>query len=86
MDLNNKEHTEIELIIDKKPLDYSPREQELIKNIDSLFQYIIVRTEKNLSKNFINNYILNPKYNSCSKDEDITLETLYTYQPQYFKP
>jgi hypothetical protein len=86
MDLNNKKHIEFELIINKKTLDYSPREQELIKNIDSLFQYIIVRTEKNLSKNFINNYILNPKYNSCSKDEDITLEILYTYQPQYFKP
>jgi len=61
-------------------------EQELIDNIDSLYQYIIVRTQKNLSKNFINSYILNSKYNSCSKDEDITLETLYSYQPDYFKP
>ena len=60
-------------------------EKELIDNIDSLFQYIIVRTQKNLSKDFINNYILNSKYNSCSKDEDITLEILYIYQPQYFK-
>jgi len=60
-------------------------EQELIDNIDSLFQYIIVRTQKNLSKNFIDNYILNPEYSSCSKDEDITLETLSIYQPQYFK-
>lgn len=60
-------------------------EKELIDNIDSLFQYIIVRTQKNLSKEFINNYILNSKYNSCSKDEDITLEILYIYQPQYFK-
>ena len=61
-------------------------EQELIDNIDYLYQYIIVRTQKNLSKNFIDKYILNPKYNSCSKDEDITMETLYTYQHQYFLP
>lgn len=60
-------------------------EQELINNIDNLYQYIIIRTHKNLSKHFINNYILNSKYNSCSKDEDITMETLYIYQPQYFK-
>jgi len=48
MDLNNKQCTEFELMIDKKSLEYSPREQELINNIDLLFQYIIVRTEKNL--------------------------------------
>jgi hypothetical protein len=60
-------------------------EQELIDNIDSLFQYEIVRTQKNLSKSFINNYILNSKYNACSKDEDITFEILYIYQPKYFK-
>ncbi len=59
-------------------------EQELIDNIDSLFQYLIIRTQKNLSKSFIDNYILNPKYNSCSKDEDITMETIHIYQPQYF--
>ena len=59
-------------------------EKELIDNIDSLYQYIIVRTQKNLSKEFINNYILNPKYSSCSKDEEITLEILQIYQPHYF--
>lgn len=59
-------------------------EQELIDNIDSLFQYEIIRTQQNLSKKFIDNYILNPEYNSCSKDEDITMETLHIYQPQYF--
>lgn len=59
-------------------------EEELINNIGSLYQYIIVRTQKNLSKNFINMYILNSKYNSCSKDEDITMETISSYQPHYF--
>ena len=58
-------------------------EEELINNIDNLFQCIIVKSQRNLSNNFINNYILNPKYNSISKDEDITMETLNLYQPQY---
>ena len=69
MDLSNKQYTE----------------QELVDNIDLLFQYEIVKTQKNLSKSFINNYILNSKYNACSKDEDITFETLSIYQPQFFK-
>jgi NurA-like 5'-3' nuclease len=58
-------------------------EKELIDNIDNLFQCIIVKSQRNLSNHFINNYILNPKYNSISKDEDITMETLNLYQPQY---
>ena len=68
MDIHNKQYTE----------------QELVDNIDSLFQYEIVRTQKNLSKSFIYNYILNSKYNACSKDEDITLDILSIYQPQFF--
>ena len=58
-------------------------EKELIDNIDNLFQCIIVKSQRNLSNHFINNYILNPEYNSISKDEDITMETLNLYQPQY---
>lgn len=68
MDIHNKQYTE----------------QELVNNIDSLFQYEIVRTQKNLSKSFIYNYILNSTYNACSKDEDITFEILSIYQPQFF--
>jgi len=60
-------------------------EKELIDNIDLLYQYIIMATQKNLSKKFINEYLLNSKYNACSKDEDITLETIQIYQPHYFK-
>jgi len=58
-------------------------EKELIDNIDNLFQCKIVKSQRNLSNHFINNYILNPEYNSISKDEDITMETLNLYQPQY---
>ena len=49
-------------------------------NIDKLSTYDIVRTQQNLSKEFIHQYILNSTYN----DDEVTLETLRNYQPQYF--
>ena len=54
-------------------------EKILIDNIENFSTYDIVRTQKNLSKEFILHYILNTKYNN-----DVTLETIQNYQPQYF--
>jgi hypothetical protein len=71
-------------ISNKNLYKFKYSEEELIKYIDILYQYIIVRTQENLSKEFINNYILNSRYNACSKDEDITMETIASYQPHYF--
>lgn len=48
-------------------------------NIYRLSTYDIVRTQQNLSKEFIRQYILNSTYN-----DEVTLETLQNYQPQYF--
>ena len=48
--------------------------EEILKA--NIFQQIIVRIEKNLTKDFINEYILNPKYSAISKDQDITYEIL----------
>jgi hypothetical protein len=55
-------------------------EDILKNNINNLSTYDIVRTQKNLSKEFINQYILNTDYN----DDEVTIETLYNYQPNYF--
>ncbi len=67
---------------DLKKNQYS--EDVLKNNIDRLFQCIIVKTQKNLSKEFIDEYILNEKYSAIPKDSDITCEILKNYQPQYF--
>lgn len=55
-------------------------EDILKKSINNLSTYDIVRTQKNLSKEFIIQYILNTNYN----DDEVTIETLYNYQPNYF--
>lgn len=55
-------------------------EDILKKSIEHLSTYDIVRTQKNLSKEFIIYYILNTKYNKG----EVTIETLYNYQPNYF--
>ena len=54
-------------------------EKILIDNIENFSTYDIVRTQRNLSKEFIRHYILNIKYN-----DDVTLEIIQTYQPHYF--
>ena len=60
-------------------------EKELIENIDNLSVYTILTKQKNLSKEFINNYILNPKYHFSEKEKDITIVHLQLYQPEYYK-
>ncbi len=58
-------------------------EKELIDNIDNLSVYTILTTQRNLSKDFINNYILNENYQYCQKEKDITIIHIQLYQPQY---
>ena len=55
-------------------------ENILINNIEHLYQHVIMTTQKNLSRDFIQNYLINPKYNKCEEDE-ITLDILMIYQP-----
>jgi len=55
----------------------------LINNIRNISVHTICITQKNLSKYFISNYILNKEYHVFQEDYDITLETLKIYQPQY---
>jgi hypothetical protein len=55
-------------------------EKVLINNIKNISRYDILRTQPRLSKEFIDNYILTDD----DDDDDITIETLYNYQPYYF--
>ena len=67
-------------------LNYGQYSEEiLINSIDKLSVHTILTTQDNLSINFINKYILNKKYHIFREDQDITKETLYIYQPDYFK-
>lgn len=59
-------------------------EEELINNIDNLSVYTILTTQHNLSKKFIDDYILNPEYQFCQKEKDITIVNIQLHQPQYF--
>ena len=54
-------------------------EEILIHNIENIGQYEIMKYQRNLSRNFIENYLLNEKYNKCSDDE-ITIDILMIYQ------
>ena len=60
-------------------------EEVLIDNIDNLSVYTMLTTQKKLSKNIIENYIMNPEYQTCEKEKDITLVHLKIYQPEYYK-
>lgn len=60
-------------------------EKILIDNINNLTPIVIIKTQKNLSKDFIKNYIL-AKIKDCnnSDEDDITISILQMYQPNYF--
>jgi hypothetical protein len=57
-------------------------EKILIQNIDNLFVNTIINTQKNLSDDFINNYVLNEKYHKDRRD-DMTIFEIFQMQPQY---
>jgi len=57
-------------------------EKTLIENIDNLTPISIIKTQKNLSNDFIKKYILENRKND---DDDITMSILLMYQPNFFK-
>lgn len=64
--------------------NYTERELQLINTIDTVDLYDIVREEK-LSFDFVINFVLNEKYQKTREERDITLSTIYCYQPQLRK-
>ena len=56
-------------------------EKELIEKIDELSLVDILKNKKNLSLNFVVNYILNEKYCGMSEEFDIDISKVITYQP-----
>jgi hypothetical protein len=60
--------------------NYTQRELELINNIVSVDLYDIVRMEK-LSFDFVINFVLNEKYQKTREEQEISLSTVYCYQP-----
>jgi hypothetical protein len=60
-------------------------EKILIDSIDNLTPIKIIKTQKNLSNEFIQKYILESKKLSNNDDEDdITISILQMYQPNFF--
>jgi len=57
----------------------------LIDNIDKLSPHSILITQKNLSNEFITNYVLDPKYAIFREDYDITLPEILKYHPNFAK-
>lgn len=53
-------------------------EKILIENIKNLTPIDIIKTQKNLSKDFIKKYIL------ANDEDDITMSILNMYQPNFF--
>lgn len=62
-------------------MTFSERELELINNIHDLDLLDIIKKNKNLSFEFIVNYILNEKYQVTRKEKNITIDTVANYQP-----
>ena len=60
-------------------------EEILIHNINKLFVSTILRTQKNLSIEFIDNFILNEKYQVDRKEKDLTIYDILKHQPHYAK-
>ena len=54
----------------------------LVKNIDNLFVLSSIETQKYLSDEFIDKYILNEKYQK-DRSDNITIYEILKHQPQY---
>ena len=61
--------------------NYTETEKQLIDNIDLYDMLDILHDYKNLSFEFVINYILNEKHQKTRKDRNITLDTVANYQP-----
>jgi hypothetical protein len=59
-------------------------EEELAKNIENLFPMTIIKTQKNLSKQFIDEYILTNNDYESNDEDNITMSVLNQMQPNYF--
>lgn len=57
-------------------------EKILIENINNLTPMTIIKTQENLSKTFINKYVLPRNY--PDDEDEITISILYQMQPNYF--
>jgi len=55
----------------------------LINNINYLCPSVILKTQKNISNDFIKKYILSEDYAKIREDYDITLIDLCNYFPNY---
>lgn len=60
-------------------------EQNLIENIEELFPSTILKTQKNISDDFIVKYILSEKYAKIREDREITINELSNYFPNFSK-
>jgi len=58
-------------------------ESILIDNINRLSLDLIMKTQKNLSNKFIDEYLLDENYATFPEDY-LTKNDIYNYQPQYF--
>lgn len=59
---------------------YSDREQYFIDNIHSLELYDLLRKEKNLSFEFVMNYLMNDKYHVTCHEKDMHHGLIPIYQ------
>lgn len=88
---NNNDNAEIKMI-DDNDLNSSPQydEKTLGFNIErgTLTPYQVYRTQKNLSNEFIIEYLLNKDYGETLKDNDITINKIIGKFPNfaYFDP
>jgi hypothetical protein len=60
-------------------------EEELKKFIDRVSMRRVLKTQKNISKEFINEYILNPTYHANDSDEYLTWDDVFKYRPDLKK-
>lgn len=59
-------------------------EKELAENIEDLSLMLIIKTQKKLSKKFIDEYILNDKY-AIFPEDIIVYSDLKAFQPHYYE-
>lgn len=58
--------------------------EELKKNIYAAKLIDILKTQK-LDYTFVTRYILNPNYQFCQEDENLTVDAVLQYQPHLLK-
>lgn len=83
-DSADEEHEIININVTNDDLKINQYSDEvLICNIKKLFILTILETQKGLSHDFIENYVLNDDYHKNRKDKDLTIFDIIKHQPQY---